>query len=161
MKILPNYQTQFNKITEAYIKDEIKPLDPQFCFCGTLSPDSNWRNKELFTKHEYDYSWNEFGEMEQSLFSTFTKETEWEAPGFVNCNESCVNKRLLREEILVQIEEDETSWLKLAAGDTYEDKLFNGMVAALDKLKEIHIRHGEVIDEQPIFQKRILSHELQ
>lgn len=39
----------------------------------------------------------------------------------------------------------------------YENKLFNGMVAALEVLKQIHIEHGEVIDEEPVFTKRILQ----
>jgi len=38
----------------------------------------------------------------------------------------------------------------------WEDKLFEGMVAALEVLKEIHISKGEIIDETPKFSKREL-----
>lgn len=38
-----------------------------------------------------------------------------------------------------------------------EDELFNGMVAALDVLKQIHIEHGEVIQEDTTLQKRELK----
>lgn len=36
MNKTPTYKEQFDKITEAYIKGEIRPYDARFCFCGTL-----------------------------------------------------------------------------------------------------------------------------
>lgn len=38
----------------------------------------------------------------------------------------------------------------------YEEKLFDGMSAALDVLKQIHIERGEIIDEVPEVTKREL-----
>ena len=37
-----------------------------------------------------------------------------------------------------------------------EEELFNGMVASLEVLKQIHIEGGEVIDDAPVFTKREL-----
>lgn len=39
------YTEQWQKITEAYMRDEIKPWDDKFCFCGTLAGNTNnWHN---------------------------------------------------------------------------------------------------------------------
>lgn len=146
MNNLPSYQTQFNKITEAYIKGEILPLNPSFCFCGTLAGGRGWQvesyhkgEKDLIScvTYNFDYTYEEFGEMEKALFSFFneSKDVKWVEPGIVEAHENYM-------------------LVKTGELPDYEEKLFNGMVAALEKLKEIHIRHGEVIDETPIFQKR-------
>lgn len=133
------YSQAYNKIIDAYFKDEIKPFKEQFCFCGTLSPNANWSNSHLLDvrihKH-YPYSVDEYGRMEEALFSRMPK-TRWRGVGWVW-------KKHERHE------------------DNYtEDELFNGMCAALEVLKEIHRERGENVDtEATPFVKRNLHQKL-
>lgn len=48
------YKEAYDKIIQAYFKDEIKPLLSQFCFCGTLSNGSYWRDGDAnYTSFNY------------------------------------------------------------------------------------------------------------
>jgi len=39
------YKQAYDKIIDAYFKDEIKPMDSNFCFCGTLhGAKRGWRS---------------------------------------------------------------------------------------------------------------------
>ena len=132
----PTYEQQFNKITEAYIKGDIKPMDRSFCFCGTLEDnDHKWINKN--TCKNLTYSFGEYKKMEDALlnhltqFSIFrTIDGCWMGNG---CPELCDPIK-------------------------YEPALFNGIVAALEVLKQIHIERGEIIDQPPVFTKRLTLH---
>lgn len=129
---LPTYETQFNKITEAYIKGNIKPWDDDFCFCGTLADGDDWT---FLNQKSLSYTPVEFGKMEKALFSPFP-EIKWS-----------YNGRQKRSCPLV----------KITQAKDFEEKLFNGMCAALEVLKQIHIEHGEVIDNPQPFVKRTLT----
>ena len=133
----PTYKEQFDKITEAYIRGEIKPFNSTFCFCGTLAPEEysnegfkNWNDHDgRFNQKKHFYSLEQYGDMEEALFSALGAYTGRMSSFIKPCLES----------------------------DEYEDVLFNGMCAALEVLKQIHISKGEVIDETPKFTKRELS----
>lgn len=125
------YQQAYNKIIDAYYKDEINPFNEEFCFCGTLSPNSNWSRSPYFKTpilEYYPYSKEEYGRMEKALFSKL-KKCRWQKIGLVDYP---------------------------SENPFTEDELFAGMSAALDVLKQIHIERGEVIDEEPVFIKRQL-----
>ncbi len=129
-----NYQTAYNKIIEAYFKDEIQPLQPKFCFCGTLSPNSSWniqRRYRLWYDISYPYTPHEYGLMENAF---------------------------LKPLVDVPLEGDTFSFggRTFVPSPLYEGKLFEGMCAALEVLKQIHIGRGEKIDEEIIFKKREL-----
>lgn len=130
----PTYQQQFDKITEAYIRDEIKPLSKLFCFCGTLSND--------WMKGDKNYSYKEYADMEEALFSTIP-EIEYMGKGTLSTSKFAASIGLL--DFLDEPEKQIPN---------YEDKLFSGMVAALEVLKQIHIERGEVIDTPPQFIQR-------
>lgn len=119
-----NYKQAFDKITEAYIRGEIQPFSPEFCFCGTLCGGREWYRGVRFplVVNQFPhsgYSGLELGTMEKALL-------------------------------------DEV-WDVLERSEQYEEKLFSGMSAALDVLKQIHIERGEIIDEVPEFTKRALT----
>ena len=121
------YKQAYDKIIEAYFKDEIKPNDTKFCFCGTLNNnDSSWYSEDGFF-----YKRLELVKMEAALFKAFP-ETDWEynRPTF-SCEQELITN--------------------------YEDKLFEGMCAALEVLREIHINRGENIEGQFEFKKRELA----
>lgn len=122
------YKQAYDKIIDAYFKDEIKPYDPAFCFCGTLCDNSvNWFLNpctEHYTSH--GYLGKDFVKMEVALWSTLIN--------------------------------DEGQPLHEEGTPEFELELFDGMSAALDVLKEIHESKGEIVDEPiETFKKRELS----
>lgn len=125
------YKEAYDKIIEAYFKDEIEPLDPKFCFCGTLcNNDATWFGNSLSIQGRitnFDYR----------DFNGYTKEQ------FVE-----MEAALLKH----------TSFLRYDDID-YENALFNGMCAALDVLKQIHKERGEDVDGVQEFTKRRLNSE--
>lgn len=137
----PTYNEQFNKITEAYIQGKIQPYDREFCFCGTLG----YVKTDFFeSKWDYDlYDWIEYHKMEIALLKTIRDETI----GAEKCESIYIDKpgesAELRHELKTHV--------------NYETALFNGMSAALEVLKQIHISRGEIIDEVPQFKKRKLQ----
>lgn len=113
----------YDLIIQAYFKDEIKPYEPRFCFCGTLCNNNGAWSKDtcrLSRRNDFgNYSGDEYTKMEEALF-------------------------------------DHVERSRLPSAD-YETRLFNGMSAALDVLKEIHRSRGENVDEIPTpFTKRLL-----
>jgi len=67
----PTFREQFDKITEAYIKGEIRPYDPSFCFCGTLCDNKyNWFGACQYKHFDYKhYSGEYYLKMEVALLS--------------------------------------------------------------------------------------------
>lgn len=125
------YTEAYNKIIEAYFRDEIKPLDSSFCFCGTLCNNSrdwfsgSWLSNKPHSPHS-GYSGEELMKLEGALFHGIYKVwSMWD-------------------------HEDQDNPL-------FEESLFAGMCAALDVLKEIHKSRGEDVDTVPVFTKRKLA----
>lgn len=133
----PNYKTQFDKITVDYISGNIKPYDSNFCFCGTLNHHcGGWQ----FGDGD-NYSEEQFYKMEEVLLKTIAEETV--GLKYVKGNYYAVGKNNPRD--------------RIQDHQNFENALFNGMCAALNVLKQIHIERGEVIDEVPVFKKRELQ----
>lgn len=63
------YKQAYDKIIQAYFKDEIKPMEPEFCFCGTLAGNGNWGGYG-FGEQSNLYSLKEFDIMESALLNT-------------------------------------------------------------------------------------------
>jgi hypothetical protein len=132
------YKQAYDKIIEAYFKDEIKPYDGFFCFCGTLGYTGS---SDIFAEI-WDlslYSKDEYEEMEKALLLNIKNLTigdKWRGNIYV------MNDRY-RDMIMDH--------------ENYEQALFSGMSAALDVLKQIHIERGENVDDVPVFTKRLLN----
>lgn len=119
------YKEAYSKIIDAYFKDEIKPMKPLFCFCGTLCGSTEWYGGYAGNRIASNgYNGYELGRMEAALIFD---DNPW--------------RHLLADECF--------------DNPNYEDALFNGMCAALEVLKEIHRNRGENVDEvQTKFTKR-------
>jgi len=124
---MPTYKEQRDKIIEAYFKDEIKPFDAKFCFCGTLN-----NNNSAWVRRRFHYSLDEFYEMEKALYS-----------GLKSVGLKIIGRLSNRESI-----NDIQNWQNCDIHPNYENALFGGMSAALDVLKEIHRNRGENVDEE-------------
>jgi hypothetical protein len=120
------YKQAYDKIIEAYFKNQIKPLSADFCFCGTLAGGSNrWFGESCEWHKDFgNYKGREYVRMEVALFDGLKKSSGTE------------------------------HWYNDMPG--YEDALFSGMCAALDVLKQIHIERGEIVDDLPSLTKRVL-----
>lgn len=133
------YHEAYNKIIEAYFKDEIKPYSGKFCFCGTLAGfneyggcEGNYRGWPTKV-----YNDQELQMMENALLITIFNG--------VGGNLSKFNP----------FEGDNSDdRIKTITHPNYEDALFNGMCKALEVLKEIHRSRGENVDDVPVFTKR-------
>lgn len=66
------YNEAYDKIIQAYFRDEIKPFNANFCFCGTLSPNSRWHFRHNLLD-QYPYTLPQYGRMERALFSQISK----------------------------------------------------------------------------------------
>lgn len=118
------YKEAYDKIIEAYFKDEIKPMDNRFCFCGTLNDNiSGWRYNG-----GSGYLNSDFLKMENALFSVFEPDTT-HTPSEDDYQFPSMCKVLPRK------------------GKKYEEKLFEGMCAALEVLKQIHKDRGENVED--------------
>jgi hypothetical protein len=62
------YKQAYDKIIDAYFKDEIIPMNCNFCFCGTLAHDSSWWKRSDHRDKSYPYSVDEYNSMEAALF---------------------------------------------------------------------------------------------
>jgi hypothetical protein len=131
------YKESKDKIIAAYFNNEIEPYEMEFCFCGTLAYDNyacDW-SVDFYTKRELK-------DMEKALLQTIKDET---------VGEICDMYGLERGNRLRVVRN------KIQAHPNYETALFNGMVNALEVLKQIHINKGEEIEEEEDnfnFQKR-------
>lgn len=126
------YKEAEGKIFDAYFRDEIKPYDNKFCFCGTLSPDDLWHHQFINGETKYFYTEREYSMMERALLDEI----------HILAGES-------KNMIHVFIEES----------PDWEDILFKSMCAALEVLKDIHRERGEKVDEDLILTKRNLETE--
>lgn len=131
------YTEAYNKIIDAYFKDEIRPMDMNFCFCGTLEGSGLWHWEPKA------YTMREFKKLEFALLNPLNG---------------------IYTKLFYATENDGATksgfhWTWFDKQDPpntkeYEDALFKGMCAALDVLKSIHESRGEIINEQPVFMKR-------
>lgn len=140
------YKQAYDKIIDAYFKDEIQPYNAGLCFCGTLAGcDSEWQG--LYGEETImGYLGHEYLKMERALLE--------------NIKTGTVGGSVYGDNIYIAgYSEIINDVRKIVQTHTnYESSLFKGMSAALDVLKQIHIERGEIIDE-PIetFKKRELS----
>ena len=130
------YHEAHDLIIQAYFKDEIKPLDPAFCFCGTLNQgDESWFVEYNKKKNGIYYTADELKKMEDPLLN---KLRELMPNKGLDCF-PFIPGHIIRKH------------------PEYENYLFAGMSAALDVLKEIHRSRGEDVDGLPVFTKRELT----
>lgn len=128
------YRQAYDKIIEAYFKDEIKPLNSSFCFCGTLNKNDNfyWLCYDRKIDGIY-YSGNELQRLEVAFLIPIAKN-------------------------LAGVDLFYGDPKAAYSHPNYENALFAGMSAALEVLKQIHKDRGESVDEDiPVFTQRKLE----
>lgn len=151
-----SYKVQFDKLTEAYINNRVRPYYPCACFIGNLlGEETQW----VSIRH-------------YGTFGTSTLVSESEPLGFMlqNSVQSVLtaSQGMYSPKDIVNLENnflyvlelntvgeplDRTLSSKVISHENYEEALFLAFSSTLDLLKEIHEAKGEVVDEF-IFIKR-------
>lgn len=138
------YAEARNKILDAYFKDEIKPFDMNFCFCGTLAGGVEWAIPSNINGIDKKYTKSEYTEMESALLYVFTETFST----VVRSGNNPADWQVYDSKYIVQHPE-------------YENVLFRGMEKALEVLKEIHRSRGEDVDNPaPSFTKRSIPEKI-
>lgn len=136
---MKTYKEQYDKIVEAYFKGEIEPYNPMFCFCGNLCDNTDkWFSWFLPSKHNssHGYAGVEFVKMEAALLDTIKNELSL----------SDFNEWF----------DEEGNNFEPYQHPNYETALFNGMVAALEVLRQIHAERGDVTAiETPLVKRKL------
>jgi len=138
----PTYKEQFDKLTAAYINNEVNPYDACACFVGNLL-----NNKGAWAFREWTGQRAPYKSAVECVFK--------ESNGFYTPKEM-----YMLEYIFISNISDNTpnSWFRERLNDAnYENALFIAFEKTLEALKALHISKGEVIEEAPIFNKRVLQ----
>lgn len=142
------YKQAFDRLTEAYIAGNVNPFNPCSCFVGNLLGTERWISLRTSSwtdcvvargRHpnyiEYEnYTNQEIIDLEHIFMKTYSENHPLE--GLI---------KKLSFHILADI-----------LDNLNEDALYKAFSITLDKLKEIHISKGEIIDKAPVFIKRQL-----
>jgi len=130
------YKEAESLIIDAYFKDEIKPYHAEFCFCGTLNKGNpSWFNS-IEKKNGYSYSHEELKKLENCFLVTINIHTIKTGGKLDDC---------------------QNDYLNITNHPNFENALFEGMIAALEMLKQIHKTRGEDVDKIISFVKRDLK----
>lgn len=159
------FKVQFDKLTEAYIRGEVKPFDPCACFIGNLlNKTAMWGGLRNFigkiNHRNSSYDVVRFLDACDSVLiegeGTYTPEEiiELEYIFMAAVNEEYTRMYQKEHGILPPFDEGPSGYV--CNNDMYEEALFLAFEKALDKLREIHESKGEKVDDF-IFTKRELA----
>ena len=132
----PTYKQQFDKLTEAYITDDVRPFSPCACFVGNLlNGRTDWQSGQIGFHS---------GESASNCI-------QQESNGLYTIDD--IN-RMEYNFMIKKFNGASIFWddRKLCID---EELLFQAFASTLEMLKEIHISKGEEVDEVPEFKKRI------
>lgn len=150
------FKQQFDKLTEAYIKDEVHPYKNCGCFIGNLlNKTSGWSKARYNRNFRGGWEFTEICRKEMTEFATECIDRQSEGMysiGQIYAMESTFLK-VLNEETL---NKDICNAKDILTHPNYEEALFKAFCAALDHLKLVHESKGEVVDEFS-FKKRELQ----
>lgn len=143
------FKKAFDRLTEAYIKDQVNPFDQCACFVGNLLNGKDWTNINLLNStREYE---NFYGFCIPIGFRTLDhikRVLERECDSFYTPDNVDVLEKL---------------FLKVyhqhggrRHQDIDEDALFKAFEVTLDLLKKIHESHGEVVDQYEFKQRQLI-----
>lgn len=137
----PSYESQWQKLTTAYIKGEINPYDACACFVGNLL---NGTKCWIYEKH------HKLGSIHEEVLKSVYKESA----GLYTPDEVLeIEEIFMKETRNFKLKDSATFQERLMVNYT-EDSLFKGFELALAALKKLHISKGEKVDKTFTFKKR-------
>lgn len=141
-----SYNEQWNKLTTAYINNEVQPYIACACFIGNLlNNTSTWMDGRL----GFDFKNNKVDGIQE--LPHVIRSIKRESKG------TYTQKEIYQLELLfLKTISDETK-RECCDADNYEDALFKAFELTLDLLKEIHLSKGEIVEEVPQFKQRKIN----
>lgn len=134
------YEQAWQKITTAYVNNELRPFENCACFVGNLLGGAQWAYIRCFTGKLRDPARHTFRGNDKVILASFKFiKDQGYAPGEI-----------------VRLEEIFMDSLRGEPDHITEDSLFAAMVAGLEELRKIHIAKGENV-EPIVLQKRQLT----
>ncbi len=155
---MKTYNQQFDRLTQAYIAGEVNPMEPCACFVGNiLNNTSRWVNARDF-HHVGPYpvirvDTRVHDENVYKGIQSIMKESE----GAYTPQEIVTLEQLFLQTIVLYGGNIHAWGENGTPTQMDEDALFEAFSATLEKLKQIHIDRGEIIDNEPVFVKRELQ----
>jgi hypothetical protein len=142
----PTYIEQYDKLSIAYIKGEVKPYDHCACFIGNLlNNSSQWQGVKTYLGVISDAS--------SDKFLLGCRIINKESNGLYDAMDIVKLEELFMLTYQRSIHNNTNS----SYDECHEYALFKAFEAALDFLKNIHQSKGEIIDQPiPLFEKRVL-----
>jgi hypothetical protein len=148
----PSYSEQFNKLTSAYIAGKVDPYTSCGCFVGNLLNNStDWivGRKEIgninLSKSKYSVNGIKSAKkcIQKESHGLYTLQEIYDIEKvFLDSYDNNGGKATAFKSFDTPTDED-------------EEALFIAFEETLEYLKELHISKGEVIDEVPVFKKRM------
>jgi hypothetical protein len=154
------YKQQFDRLTRAYINDEVDPYKGCACFIGNLlGKGFSWEVAREFNGHGKSYVRN-------------IEEHPWAVDGINAIKEA--SEGMYTPDDIVRMEnnflyiiESQTNYLEksvifieeIRTHPNYEEALFNAFSSTLDMLKEIHITLGEDVESYTFTKRQLQTHE--
>ena len=143
------YREAYDRIVNAYMKDELKPFSNCACFIGNLLGSGQWsacrapagrsmtrsRLDALVLINSFGYCYENICSMEDNFLNEIFSITRGE------CFKNPRRTRIKYSE---------------RYGEAFENGVFAAMSSTLDMLKKIHEENGEIVDA-PVFKKRELQ----
>lgn len=146
MKKTPTFQEQYNKITSAYYKDELKPMNGCACFVGNLLNNNGaWEGTRCYLE-------NRLNDMELPRAKHGRYQISIESGGLYTPEDI-----LLMEHNFLRKCFDTNLNMFRQSGIATEERLFEAMVSTLELLRKLHESKGEVVKDYH-FTKREIIH---
>lgn len=141
--IRPTYEQQWQKITEAYMRDEIEPYIPCGCFIGNLlNRNDEWEEARHINDPTSEYAECTPKSRSSSLYS---------ARGFRAIKEQSGGLYDIKD--ICRMEE---VFLRVFNSKQDEQSLFNAMNITLEVLRQIHEAKGDPTAKPITLNKRVL-----
>ncbi len=146
------FREQFDKIVNAYMKNELVATVCTACFVGNLL-----NNKEHWAAGRNVFT-GRIADLEDSMDIRKARLCILNEGGGMYTHQEILD---LERIFLTTLQEGKNYNYDLCIkGDNFEARLFNAMEVTLEHLKQLHILKGEIIEDEPIFTKRQLIEEI-
>lgn len=147
MKFIESY----NKIVNAYLKDELEPLNACACFVGNLLNNSlHWGTTCSSENYQYLGTFNDVKPQRRSYHIDVIRK---ESNNFYTSDDIT---RLEYNFLHAYGKASGFSWIKRYKDTRYEEELYRAMESTLLLLKQIHEEKGEIVEDYTFTKRELL-----
>jgi hypothetical protein len=145
-----NFNHTINVLVKAYLNDTLQHGDCAACAVGNIVADSSCLKME---KHDGELYWSKGWPTWQVVFSTSFSNQKIRPHNYINDAKAQIDSTGYTWQELARIE---FAFESAAVGESDDDYMFNGLMAVVDVLAEIHnINLEEIKEAKALFVKTI------